>query len=514
MANLIVILIFLFFLSIILTFVSFEKKMSALEIVNNMGLGWNLANSFDSYDINNIVKNPDEIITLWGNKAPKKELFSKLKKYGFKTIRFPVTWMNFIDESGKVNDEWMLRVKEVVDWIINLNMYCIINVFHDGSPGNWLSKGIISKQKYITLWNQIAEEFKYYDEYLIFESMNDADFKLGGNYDFDTLLSLTQAFVDIVRQSKGNNEYRLLLISGANGDIELTSSSEYKLPKDPSNKLAISINYYRPSQFTIEKDDDPFTWVDDSGNINIVQPMTQWGTEADYKDMFTEFELIKKSFVDKGIPVILREVGVLTEQKKEIESIREYLFAQFTMSISYNGIMSCLWDTSNKNSGDMHYYDRENDRWYDQIIKDNFKKISKGKFINPQDYYIVSNLDNSTNINADGHLQIQIGNKKVKTIYFNCRITTSNLNNVGFGVASIDKKGGWIGEAIEGNKGKRQYDGSYTFTIDSYNKDLNVYIQIQKWWGHEFIELNYLSIEFENTHTFFNYKEYQKAFQK
>ena len=512
MANLIVILIFLFFLSIILTFVSFEKKMSALEIVNNMGLGWNLANSFDSYDINNIVKNPDEIITLWGNKAPKKELFSKLKKYGFKTIRFPITWMNYMDDSGKVNDEWMLRVKEVVDWIISLNMYCIINVHHDGASGNWLSKGIISKQKFITLWNQISEEFKYYDEYLIFESMNDAGYKTEEKYEFNTLLSLTQAFVDTVRQSKGNNEHRLLLISGANANIELTCSSEYKLPKDPSNKLGISIFYYYPSQFTVEKDDDPFTWKDDSGNINIVQPMTQWGTEADYKDMFSDFELLKKSFVDKGIPVILAEVGVITEQKKEIESIREFLYAEFTMSASYNGIMTCLWDTSNKNYGDMNYYDRANDKWYDQIIKGNIKKISKGKYINPQDYFIISNIDNSTNINADGHLHIQIGNKKVKTIYFNCIITAEYLYNVGFGIVSCDKAGGWIGESIEGIRGKRQYDGSYTFTFDASNSDINEIVEIQKWWGHNFIVLNYLSIEFEKSYTFFDYIKYKKAY--
>ena len=505
------ILISSFFLSIILTFISHNKKMTAIEIVNNMGLGWNLANSFDCYDNNKKFKDIDEIITLWGNKPPKKELFSKLKKYGFKTIRLPITWMNFMDDSGKVNVDWMLRVKEVVDWIISLNMYCIINVHHDGASGNWLSKGIIFKQKYITLWNQISEEFKYYDEYLIFESMNDADYKLGSNYDFNTLLSLTQAFVDTVRQSKGNNEHRLLLISGANADIELTCSSEYKLPKDPSNKLGISMFYYNPTQFTVEKDDDPFTWVDDSGNINIVKPITQWGTEADYKDMFTEFELLKKSFVDKGIPVILAEVGVITEQKKEIESIREFLYAEFIMSTSYNGIMTCLWDTSNKNYGDMNYYDRVNDKWYDQIIKDNIKKISKGKYINPQDYFIISNIDNSRNVNADGQLHIQIGNKKVKTIYFNCKITTEYLYNVGFGIVSCDKEGGWIGESIEGIRGKRQYDGSYTFTFDAKNKDFNSYIQIQKWWGHNFIVLNYLSIEFEKSYTFFDYIKYKKA---
>jgi len=60
----------------------------------------------------------------------------KLKRYGFKTIRFPVTWMHFMDESGKVDSKWMSRVKQIVDWIINYNMHCILNVHHDGVSNN------------------------------------------------------------------------------------------------------------------------------------------------------------------------------------------------------------------------------------------------------------------------------------------------------------------------------------------------------------------------------------------
>ena len=41
---------------------------------------------------------------------------------------------------------------------------------------------------------------------------------------------------------------------------------------------------------------------------------------------------MKSYFVDKGIPIIISEVGVLTEEKKEIESIREYLYMIFSIS--------------------------------------------------------------------------------------------------------------------------------------------------------------------------------------
>ena len=41
----------------------------------------------------------------------------------------------------------MSRIKEIVDWIIELNMYCILNVYHDGDLGYWLSEGLKAKNK-------------------------------------------------------------------------------------------------------------------------------------------------------------------------------------------------------------------------------------------------------------------------------------------------------------------------------------------------------------------------------
>ena len=96
--------------------------------------------------------------------------------------------------------------------------------------------------------------------------------------------------------------------------------------------------------------------------------------------------------------------------------------------------------------------------------------------------------------------------------YFNCIITAQYLYNVGFGIVSSDKGGSWIGESIGGNGGKRQYDGSFTFSFDASNKDFNDYIEIQKWWGHDDIILNYLSLEFYKSYTFFDYINYKKAF--
>ena len=92
----------------------------------------------------------------------------------------------------------MERIKMVVDWIINENLYCIVNVHSDGIFGNWLSDGMEVRDKYISLWTQIAEEFKDYDEHLIFESMDKLNV-YNYTYDYNTLLNLSQTFIDIVR---------------------------------------------------------------------------------------------------------------------------------------------------------------------------------------------------------------------------------------------------------------------------------------------------------------------------
>ena len=155
-------------------------------------------------------------------------------------------------------------------------------------------------------------------------------------------------------------------------DLEFTSVSEYKIPIDPSNKTAISIKYFYPDEFTLK--DDP---------QNYYPSVETWGSDTDYNSMITYFNMMKTNFTDKGIPVIISEIGVFTEGNKEMKSIREYLYSVFAMTSYYDGIMICLWDTSNKNYGDMNYYNRENNAWFDEKIKNNFKKLSKGKYEKP-----------------------------------------------------------------------------------------------------------------------------------
>jgi len=488
MKKLFIILIVVFLCSIILSLLSLDSKMTAMQLVQNMGLGYNFANTFECYNQFEEIRTPEQQVTLWGNAIPTKKMIKSLKKSGFKTIRLPITWINFIDKMGNIDLNWILYIKEVVDWVIkDYNMYCIINIHHDCKDDNWLSKGVNAKNMFIKFWKQISNEFINYDEHLLFESMDNPNFYYSdNNYDFKSLLILNQAFIDTVRNSGGNNRYRLLLISGGDSQIDLMASN-YKIPKDPHNKFAITINYFNPYNFC-------------GGNGD------KWGSENDYKNMFTDFGTLKESFVDKGIPVIIVGTGVITNSNKEKESIREYLFFLNTLSLSLNGMICCLWDTS---TSDYNYYDRTNDKWFDEEIKNNFKKISKGKYVKPSDFSYISNIDTVTTVNSYGNMRIEIGSRKTKKAIFNVKLTTKNPSEVGFGIGGFNITGDWIGLQVNGEEGKRQYDGSYTYNIDISFKGYNNYIDIQIWWGNDKVSFNSFSVEYEKSYTIFDFSSYK-----
>ena len=509
------ILLIMFLFSLILNYISMINNKNSLDTIKDMGIGYNLGNTFDCYDYDIVKMNtPEEQITLKGNTLPTKKMIQKLKKYGFKTIRFPVTWIYFIDNEGNIHSDWMSLIKEVINLIIKEELYCILNLHKDGNFENWLSWGMEAKDKFINLWTQIANEFKDYNNYLIFESMNEAYLYDSAtfyfDYDYGTLFKLNQAFVDTIRNSGGNNINRLLIVAGALNELEMTCLPEYKIPVDPSNKLALSLHYFEPLSFTKELYFEPYNYTVDDMEFTY-EPTLNWGKQEEYFQMISDFELMKNNFVNKGIPIVISEVGVLTEDKKELESIREYLYTIFSISSDYDGIMSCLWDISNKEYGNMNYYDRENDIWYDNKLKENFIEISRGKYIKPTDFYIKTHFETVTTSFFEGSLEIKIGTRKAVKIIFNVRLTGILFIDFDISIYSYDSLGTLVDINFEKSDGKKQYDGTYVFTIDISKIKCYDYIIVTKDYGYKFITLNNLTVEFEESFQSIDYKSYKAA---
>jgi len=122
------------------------RNLSPIEIVAEMKAGWNLGNSLDA-------EGPDE--TFWGNPVITKTLIDEIANRGFNTVRVPVTW-RFHQGDGPnytVEEAWLDRVEEVVNYVRANNMYVIINVHHDDT---WIiptyDNGDAVKNRLSKLW--------------------------------------------------------------------------------------------------------------------------------------------------------------------------------------------------------------------------------------------------------------------------------------------------------------------------------------------------------------------------
>jgi len=316
---------------------------SATEAIKNMGVGWNLGNTLDSNsgDTNNMwiemwtQKKPSDYETAWGQAVTTRALIKMFKEAGFNAIRVPVTWyphmgtvsvaMKNVNGESKpvwdmttwkgytINKAWMSRVKEVVDYVIDEGMYCILNVHHDTGDGStaWLRADETvyeqQKERYEELWKQIANEFKDYNEHLLFESYNEmldsygswcfASFSAPGNYNatvaksaYNAINKYAQSFVNTVRQTGGNNATRNLVVNTygcCNGDGTWNSHL-----KDPLTNMALP------------KDDT-------QGHIIFqVHYYPNFGTLAEGKSSTnTLFSNLQNYLVKKGAPVIVGEWG-------------------------------------------------------------------------------------------------------------------------------------------------------------------------------------------------------------
>ena len=221
---------------------------TAKDAVKNMGVGWNLGNTLDANDASKTWTTTAEHETCWGQPVTKAELLKMMKEAGFSAIRVPVTWYQEMDSNGKVNAAWMNRVKEVVDYVIDQGMYCILNVHHDtGADSNtyksWLKASgnnyNTNKAKYEGLWKQIAETFKDYDQKLLFEAFNEMlDEKNTWNEPVDktdgykAINDYAKSFVTTVRATGGNNKDRNLVVNTYSASSTGDAMKQLELPEE------------------------------------------------------------------------------------------------------------------------------------------------------------------------------------------------------------------------------------------------------------------------------------------
>ena len=331
----------------------FDTSLTALELTADIRIGWNLGNTLDATGGNGVAQE-----TCWGNPKTTRELIQGVKDAGFNAVRIPTTWEKQMDDNNVINAEWMARVREIVDYAYDLDMYVILNMHHEEWCQPYADKEEEISAKLTACWTQIAEEFRDYDQHLIFEGMNEPRWKNtqfewnGGNDEGRTVVNhLNKAFVDAVRATGGNNQYRFLMVCPYAANSGESALSALEIPDD--DRLIVSVHAYIPYSFALQNPGSD-KWVASKPNCT--------------NEIDTLAEVLDRLFISKGQAVIIGECGAMNRDNEEYRAAwAEYYFSTFKKI----GVPCFWWDNGAFISGETFgLFDRYNNvPKYQTLIK-------------------------------------------------------------------------------------------------------------------------------------------------
>lgn len=313
---------------------NYNKVMQALtatEFMQKMNVGWNLGNSLDcKVKTRGLDANVKQELA-WFNPYVEKSLIDHVAELGFNTIRIPVTWYynTDVDEYGNliVGEEFLARVKQVVNYAIENDLYVILNSHHDEEMLYAGVEDAEMEQVYENaeaLWRQIASCFKDYDEHLIFEAYNEIDNReLSWTFGEKAAVQanrLNQIFVDTVRSTGGNNENRILMVPTLIDKCNERMLQAFVVPEDTADdRIIVQVHAYsKVFSQSIEKD-----------FILLENYSRQW-----------------------RVPIVIGEFGTKTSYFEP--SLREIHATNYIARAAEHGIKCIWWD----NGGDFGIINR------------------------------------------------------------------------------------------------------------------------------------------------------------
>jgi endoglucanase len=310
-------------------------KFDSSKAIVALGVGFNLGNTFD------VDSHPTDADSIKG-------IMGLYKNIGMAHVRIPITWMDgfdgntMADENGNVDyaHPRFIELKETIDYALSIGLIVIINAHHE----KWLKENYDDSDEqnasFGKLWEGIASFFKDYPPTLIFEVLNEPEGNFGdwsgGTDPYDELsISRTRKIneigYDAIRQSGGNNQDRIIMISpngqGNHFMFPIVYPETSYLPNNGTDKyLIVQVHSYDPWEFCGQDGSNIYHPGDEEikGYLQATQQHAQY----------------------LGIPVIYGEFGVgrdANPAERADAVVKNYYryMAQTTVSL---GMAATVWD--------------------------------------------------------------------------------------------------------------------------------------------------------------------------
>ena len=321
-----------------------KKEGTSLDYVKAMGSGWNLGNSFDGVNEDLEVEDTGELA--WGNPTVTRELLAAVKEKGYDSIRIPFTIYrrySVNENAGEneykyiINEDWLARYKEVVNWAVDEGFYVMINIHHDSWI--WLKywdgdKASEEYRMYTDFWKQLAEYMADLPEQVCFETINEPDFEENAQQKLD---AINQAAYDIIRGTKGNEERMIVIPSVYTNYEKCVPLYNFIKQLDDENVIA-TVHYYSEWVYSANLGKTSF-------DEELWQNNGESYTPRDAADNL--MNTLQKQFISNGIGVIIGEYGLLGYDASEgcLQTGEELKYYEYMNELArQNNVCLVFWD--------------------------------------------------------------------------------------------------------------------------------------------------------------------------
>lgn len=303
-----------------------QGQITAQEAVKQMNPGINLGNTLEPPLEGN-----------WNNGPAQEYYFDLYKEAGFKTIRIPVRWDKHTANKSPytINEDWLDRVEEVIDWGLERDLFIIVNAHHE----DWFKVDYQNqKERMDSIWSQVSLRFKDKPENLFFEIINEP--RTAEN------TGLTQAEIDefnneILNMMRKNNPTRIVLYGGKGW----SSSSDLLQAAIPNPDDEYLMGYYHSY--------DPWNFAG--------QGEGTWGTKSDINSMASQMTSVQEWSQKNNIPVIIGEFGAI--EPCDFNS-KMFWYANYVEQANAHNLAWTEWD----DGGNFQTMMRPDSTW--NVIKD------------------------------------------------------------------------------------------------------------------------------------------------
>jgi len=290
------------------------------EVIGSMMRGINIGNTLEP---------PSE--GGWNNGPLQKYYFEDYEKAGFQCVRVPVRWDKHTSNNPpyKIDESWLDRVEQVIDWGLERNLFIIMNAHHE----DWFFEDYdAGSARFDSIWSQIATRFQDKSDSLFFEMVNEPTVEGDVGPSVDEINELNNRLISIIRKT---NPTRIIIYSG-NVWSNWEHLRDAAIPKD--DYIMAYYHSYDPYEFGILG----------TGSLNT----------DDIQNIKNKFKSAGDWSKENNIPVMISEFGAPVQCDY---NDRMYFYSLYVEEAQKNGIAFQAWD----DGGYFRIYKRSSRQWED-----------------------------------------------------------------------------------------------------------------------------------------------------